>query len=54
MEIVNRGSTAVIKRFKSNTVVKCIDRPPGLDNIDYFSVERQILDILGPHPRLIE
>jgi hypothetical protein len=54
MDILNRGSTAIIKRFKSNTVVKCIDRPPGPIDIDHFSVEKQILDILGPNPRITE
>jgi hypothetical protein len=54
MDIINRGSTAVIKRYKPGIVIKCPNRPPGHDNIDYHEVEKQILEILGHHPRIVK
>jgi hypothetical protein len=54
MDIINRGSTAIIKRYEPNIVIKCIDRPPSHDNINHFEIEKQILEILGHHPRIIK
>ncbi|CAD0109726.1 unnamed protein product [Aureobasidium uvarum] len=52
--VINRGSTAVIKRYQSDIVIKCVNRPSEHDSIDYFEIGKQILDILRPHPRIIK
>ncbi|GAB7353558.1 hypothetical protein MBLNU459_g3992t1 [Dothideomycetes sp. NU459] len=51
MEIVAYGSTAIIKRYKNSTVMKCPN--PEVADVQSFRVEEQILSILGQHPRIV-
>ncbi|KAI5256705.1 hypothetical protein E4T42_01443 [Aureobasidium subglaciale] len=52
-EVINRGSTAVIKRYRSNVVIKCPNQRVEHGKINYIDVEKRILDLLGPHPGII-
>ena len=53
MDVLNRGSTAIVKRYKPGIVIKCPD-PPSHDKVDHVLVEKQILEILGHHPRIVK
>jgi hypothetical protein len=54
MDIISRGSTALIKRYKPDIVIKCSHLRPNHDNTNYVEIEKQIFEILESHARIIK
>lgn len=49
---INVGSTAVIRRYRTNVVIKCPHRNLVNVKVDHHRVEKQIYEILGLHARI--